>query len=179
MRISFGPPVPIGLASRAQYMDVHLKEPLTGEMLARLHDNLPDGMTLLAVQPLVGKTESLFSIVGRALWRATFPDGQAGELVAELRKILAEKSIPYQRFRKVVDIRPLIHNFGRVGDTVYFLLEQSERGSGRPNEYLEISGIPKEMLGRVDICREELLVRAQGGERNPLGSEVELPFPTT
>ena len=61
-RLSFGPPLPLGLESEAEYFDLELIADLTEEALfLALNTALPPGLKVIKVQKLVGKTRSLMA----------------------------------------------------------------------------------------------------------------------
>ena len=51
--LSFGRALPVGVASRAEWLAIFLREPMTPEdFAARLNPHLPEGLTVLSVEPL-------------------------------------------------------------------------------------------------------------------------------
>lgn len=63
-QLAFGPPLPLGVESEAEYFDLVLTSALPEEEVARaLQQNLPSGLHLLSVQPLPEKAPSLMSQV--------------------------------------------------------------------------------------------------------------------
>ncbi|HEY8391916.1 MAG TPA: TIGR03936 family radical SAM-associated protein [Capillibacterium sp.] len=63
-QLAFGPPLPLGVESEAEYFDLVLTTALPEEEVTlALRQNLPPGLTLLSVQPLPEKAPSLMTQV--------------------------------------------------------------------------------------------------------------------
>jgi radical SAM family uncharacterized protein/radical SAM-linked protein len=73
LRMSFGPPLPLGYRSRAECFDLELTRPPGVDLEERLNTVLPDGLQVLAFRPILFKTPSLMSQLGGATYRVRFP----------------------------------------------------------------------------------------------------------
>ena len=61
-RLSFGPPLPLGLESEAEFFDLELTADLAAEAVFQaLKETLPPGLEVIKVQRLIGKTSSLMA----------------------------------------------------------------------------------------------------------------------
>lgn len=66
-RISFGPPLPLGISSTSEYLDIRLKERLTAEKsVERLNRVLPQGLKILHAKTIPSSTDSLIKAIDKA-----------------------------------------------------------------------------------------------------------------
>jgi radical SAM-linked protein len=71
-RISFGPPLPLGISSTSEYLDIRLKEEVKVEELTeRLNMVLPQGLKILRVKIIPSSAYSLVKIIDRASYIIT------------------------------------------------------------------------------------------------------------
>ncbi|GAF72067.1 unnamed protein product, partial [marine sediment metagenome] len=129
-RISFGPPLPLGISSTSEYLDIRLKEEVKVEELTeRLNLVLPQGLKILQTKTIPSSTDSLVKIIDRASYIITLKikeklldsaaknqENELKELEQEIRKnnkrflnldeIIVEKQT--KNGIKMVDIRPSI-----------------------------------------------------------------------
>lgn len=71
-RISFGPPLPLGISSSSEYLDIRLKEEVKVEGLTkRLNLILPQGLKILQAKIIPSSTDSLVKIIDRASYVIT------------------------------------------------------------------------------------------------------------
>jgi radical SAM family uncharacterized protein/radical SAM-linked protein len=67
-KVAFGPPLPLGFVSDSEYLDIQLTEPYTSHILNRLNQALPPGFKFLVAKPIMGKSDSLSSIINLAIY---------------------------------------------------------------------------------------------------------------
>lgn len=66
-RISFGPPLPLGISSSSEYLDIHLKKRIkTEELVDRLNRVLPKGLKILEAKIIPSSADSLVKVIDRA-----------------------------------------------------------------------------------------------------------------
>ena len=66
-RISFGPPLPLGISSTSEYLDIRLKEEVKVEELTeRLNLVLPQGLKILRAKTIPSSADSLVKVIDRA-----------------------------------------------------------------------------------------------------------------
>ncbi|MFH1002123.1 MAG: TIGR03936 family radical SAM-associated protein, partial [bacterium] len=71
-RISFGPPLPLGISSTSEYLDIRLKEKIKVEELTeRLNLVLPQGLKILQAKIIPSSADSLVKIIDRASYVIT------------------------------------------------------------------------------------------------------------
>ena len=107
-KIAFAPPLPLGFVSDAEYLDIQLTEPYTSTVLSRLNQALPSGFKFLEGKPILGKSDSLSSIINLAFYevRLEIPLNQTERMIESTldEKNLWVKRISKQQLKEV-DIR--------------------------------------------------------------------------
>ena len=170
-KLTFGPPLAVGVTSEVELLALHLRFPLDPEEIARrVNEQLPEGIALRQVwaAPSYQKRQSFGEIeVAEYLIRGEGeldPD-EAGRLAAEL---LAREQVEVERGgdrgQRVVDIRPWILGL-RLLDSgegwVEFSLrvKTGSRGGARPEEVLKELGFLRREV-RVSCHRSALYAAA-------------------
>ncbi len=172
-KIAFGPPLPIGYSSIAEYLDIHLMSQSSDEDFHNFSKEFPEGMMVVDKHFLAaGKMDSLTGITDSTLIRVLIEGVDCAELEEKLTELMQRAEIIYERPRKELDIKPLLHSFKRVGNAFYFVTELSNNGSGRPEEYIELCGINPEDAGSFDIMRMQLLSHKNGTD--PFGKPIDV-----
>ena len=94
LKLSFGPPLPLGFRSRAEAFDLELARPPAVDLAERLNAVLPESLRVLAFRPILFKTPSLMSQLEGASYRVRFP-----------RPFLAEAGIAQEALPAVLEAR--------------------------------------------------------------------------
>ena len=108
LKMSFGPPLPLGYRSRSEVFDLELARPPAVDLAERLNAVLPGALKVLASRPILFKTPSLMSQLEGASYRVRFPGGflaeaglaperLLGELEARLAELLAREHLIVRR----------------------------------------------------------------------------------
>ncbi len=71
-KLSFGPPLPVGLAGRREVLDVQLREEVD-EIAERLNRALPEGLRVVDVGRAPAAGQALTATIGAATYEATIP----------------------------------------------------------------------------------------------------------
>jgi len=102
--------LPLGFTSRCEVLDVFLQQPIEpDEFVERLSDQLPAGLTVLAVNEVEPGGPALQSQLRYVEYRVTISANVArAEVVARMAELLAADSLPRERRGKSYDLRPLI-----------------------------------------------------------------------
>ncbi|NOT35635.1 MAG: TIGR03960 family B12-binding radical SAM protein [Candidatus Eisenbacteria bacterium] len=79
LKMSFGPPLPLGYRSRAEVFDLEFSRPPGVDLKDRLDAVLPEGLRITTYRPILFKTPSLMSQLGGASYRVRFPAGYLSE----------------------------------------------------------------------------------------------------
>jgi len=120
MKLSLGPPLPLGFTSEAEYLDITLDSNLMPYMVENLRKTLPEGIELLDARSVLGKNLSLNAAINRAEYCVPvgfWSDPQV--LKAQAEQVLAAETLECERRgkneSKKIDIRPALYDV-RVTD---------------------------------------------------------------
>jgi radical SAM family uncharacterized protein/radical SAM-linked protein len=188
-KMAFGPALPVGIASRAEFLDLETTLPLRPDrFLERMRRELPRGIRFLAVTDIATRAESLSKVVNRVIYSARIPDSLVSHAVASLNgggddrrssenheaaldRFLERPSIPYTRVRerktKTVDLRPFLRGLSLgTGSELHLDLEMDNGRSAKPHEILEV--LYGEGSHAVPVTRQEQLVMRGTKALSPL-----------
>jgi radical SAM-linked protein len=141
MRLSLGPPLPLGFTSEAEYIDVTLESNLMNRMIDDLRAQLPDGIEILEARAALGKKKSLSSALNRAeyilpveVW------SDRADLEESIGRLLATDTLECERGKeekkKTIDLRPAIYDVRIEGDRLLMVLGLGEGGYAKPTELI-------------------------------------------
>ena len=146
--------LPVGVASRAELLDVWLMQQWEPEeVLARLRAVSPPGLEVLEVVEADLKAPSLQSQVCAADYEAVVRTVEPlAAIQGRVEALLGAPTLPRRRLHKgewqTYDLRPLIHSItvtmGGVQDGERILVMRllaSQQGAGRPDEVLDALGL--------------------------------------
>lgn len=94
--LSFGPPLPVGLTSGGEYLDVYTAYHYTGNILRDLGTFLPKGLRIVAAQPIAREHPSLGRIINLARYDVSMPrafDGDFSALAERAKGLTGVKEI--------------------------------------------------------------------------------------
>lgn len=151
-RIALACPLPTGVTSRAEKVDLFLTARLAPrDVLERLHAALPAGVEVSAIVEVALTEPALMSLPATVEYHAGVEwQGAAASLEAHLRDWLAQPSVARQRERKgradEYDLRPLVEHLWVVGQfggrfIMGMRLRSGPQGTGRPDEVLKSLGL--------------------------------------
>jgi radical SAM-linked protein len=174
LKMSFGPPLPLGYRSRAEAFDLEFASPPAVDLAERLDAVLPDGLRVLAFRPILFRTPSLMSQLEGASYRVRFPESHLvqaglspaslpGALEAAITGLLARESVIVRRSSEAhtreFDARPSIVALTIAHDETPVALEAhvrfTARASVRPEEIVALL-LPGQDPRTVDIERTRL-----------------------
>ncbi len=182
IKMSFGPPLPLGFRSRAEVFDLELSRPPGVDLAERLNAVLPTGLRVTGFQPILYKTPSLMSQLEGASYRVRFPASylaEAGIGPGQLHSQLHERAASLLA-RDVVIVRRKSEDRTREFDArpsiaaMHASLEEAPavldlhlrftlRSSARPDDVLGLL-VPEADPRTVDVERTALWAE-RGGER--------------
>jgi radical SAM-linked protein len=176
LRLAFGPALPVGAESVAEYLDVELaaESPPAPEVGAEdrwaeaLSEALPDGLDVCRVVVLERRPASLQASITSVEWRIDAAGMDAGALADAAGRVLSETSIMVSRRRKgvpaLVDVRPSLRRLEvrRDDDALWLGVEATLAPVAlRPAELADAMGLDG---ARVRCCRLAQWIE-QGGQR--------------
>jgi radical SAM family uncharacterized protein/radical SAM-linked protein len=139
MKLSFGPPLPLGFTSEAELVDITLEVNLVPYMLDNLKQVMPDGIEMLDARVVLGSNASLSSALNRVVYTVSADYWEsAPSLQAQIDRLLARETLEIERIGKTatkqIDIRPAIHGLSIESEKLVMLLGLGEGGYARATE---------------------------------------------
>ena len=151
-KLSLGAPLPIGVTSEAELMDLVLHKPLSPySFICNMDSQLPKGVDILGVQQMPLGIPSLQSQIRYAEYRVEIMAVKnLEEMQAEIVGLLRTERLPWQHMRdtglRYYDLRALIEHLWIVGwqGSIFILgmrLRCDSQGSGRPEQVTQALGL--------------------------------------
>ncbi len=151
-RISMGAPLPVGVTSEAELMDVHLRRTVSPHFFMKsVTVNLPAGVAILKVEQVALTGPSLQSLLRFADYRVEVETSLSPiDLEAVINKLLQEESLPWQHIRdtgpRFYDLRAQIKNIVHISQTaslavIGMRLRCDPGGTGRPEQVISALGL--------------------------------------
>jgi radical SAM-linked protein len=160
--------LPLGFAGSQELMDLWLKETpgsATGtegvlsdvdcqDLQKRLQASAPPGLQILHLDQVADHLPALQNLVEAADYVLTLAPASPHleveverVLAAEVARLLAAETLPRQRRGKEYDLRPLILSLEARPPGLWMTLAARPGATGRPEEVLEVLGIPRQQAG--------------------------------
>ncbi len=176
-KISSGPPLPLGLCSDKEYLDIQLINNYPPDFDKKLNQVLPEGLTIEKSQMISKNTPSLASMISLASYCVTF-DYQInwGNVQNNISEILKSNSLKVIRLKKgikkTLDIRIYIDKLNIKNETLYFNLKYISQKTARIDEVLShiINNYP-ESKGLLHIKRTGLYMTTGGELVTPMEAQ--------
>jgi radical SAM-linked protein len=186
LKMSFGPPLPLGHRSRAEAFDLEFSQPPSVDLAERLNAALPPGLRVLAFRPILFKTPSLMSQLGGGSYRIRFPRPYLAEagltpeslretLAAAIPELLARDHVLVRRASegqtREFDARPCLAALELSDDETPVALDAhirfTTRAQARPEEVVALL-VPHADPRITDVERVMLWTEAEGRRLDPL-----------
>lgn len=155
--------LPLGFSSRCEVLDMRLEHDIQLDGLQeKLQQTLPAGIQVLNVESTDARAPALQTQVASAEYQVTLTElVEASELQRKIDSVMEAESIIRERRGRTYDLRPLIDELAPLpgegqGVRVFMRLAAREGATGRPEEVLDVLGIPFE---ETRIERTRLLFR--------------------
>jgi radical SAM family uncharacterized protein/radical SAM-linked protein len=140
-KISFGPPLPVGYESWSEFLDLHLREPLSAQEFAlRLNKVLPKGVTILGTREIALKSASIFDSIITILYEVKV-HGSTGIPEEKFIQFREADSFPafWPRKNKEIDLRKIVESLSLADSfTVKLGIHCGSEGILRPEEILSL-----------------------------------------
>jgi radical SAM family uncharacterized protein/radical SAM-linked protein len=174
MKISMGPPLPLGYTSRAEYIDLELTDNAPKQFQDMVNRHLPDGMEVTESKLFIKKYTSLNSAITLASYRI-YGDGldKLSSLDCELEQFLQLNSFKIIRAKKdretSIDIRPYVVFLVRNKKGLQLHLRIDSDGTAKAEEVMRAL-IPKGETypGEIYFERNGLYIEEKGLKRTPM-----------
>ena len=171
MKLSFGPPLPVGFTSETEFVDMVLEQPFMNYMLEQLQRALPQGFTIYEARTVLTKNASLSALLNRVVYTLPLsywsdPIALQQQIDTFMAKTSHELERPGKQAVRIVDIRPAVFDLAVEGDLLRLCLGIGEGGYAKPTEVADAlgdslripsTGLPfhRTTLFRVDAKGEE------------------------
>jgi radical SAM family uncharacterized protein/radical SAM-linked protein len=119
-KIAYGPPLPLGATSRAEYFDLELAQPCPWTTIATMQDALPEGITIFDGRPFTKSLDSLMASIARADYRVALTGYLMDRLSKgeDLHRVRQELEQSVTRFRDATDWPVAKPSHGQKGRVV-------------------------------------------------------------
>jgi radical SAM-linked protein len=140
-KVSFGPPLPVGHESWAEFLDFFLEGTLQPEeATARLNAALPCGVTILGTREIPLKSPSIFDSIITILYSIKL--SESGRLERDkVNRFLADPLYPvfWRKKKKDIDLKRFVESFVVADEcTVKLGMHVTQDGTLRPEEALDL-----------------------------------------
>jgi radical SAM family uncharacterized protein/radical SAM-linked protein len=140
-KISFGPPLPVGHESGAEFLDLYLQEPFSAqELTLRLNKVLPQGVTVLEAREIALKSPSIFDSIITILYEVKVHDS-AGIPEEKFTQFWEADSLPvfWPRKNREIDLKKMVESFSLADNfTVKLGIHCRPEGVLKPEETLSL-----------------------------------------
>lgn len=139
MKLSLGPPLPLGFTSEAEAIDITLENNFTPHLLEDLRKTLPEGIEILEAGVIMGKGASLGAALNRVEYTvSTQYWSKPDQLDDDIAQVLLADRLETVRGaddkQKAVDIRPSIYGLKVTDGILLMVLGLGEGGYAKPTE---------------------------------------------
>ncbi|MEK7376032.1 MAG: TIGR03936 family radical SAM-associated protein [Candidatus Margulisiibacteriota bacterium] len=149
-KLSFGPPLSLGIASDCEFLDIYLDKWLGPDFVKEdLTKTLPEGIKIIDATNVFPGMESLSSFIKTAVYEIKTNE-DASERIKE---ILALTEIQAERKEKKINIRPMIKCLSQDGGIVTIAVQCDNYGSIKAQEIKAL--FPQ--ISSIDLKRTQLL----------------------
>ncbi|MBN1130753.1 MAG: DUF2344 domain-containing protein, partial [Chitinispirillaceae bacterium] len=168
-RVSFGPPLPCGVMSRAEAFDVFAPDTLAVSVES-INRMLPEGLRVVSYAPVAMDSPSITASIKAGEYTVTPLDPVDPATIRErIAEILEAGDLPVtiekNGKRKVKNIRPLILTLSceeqQSSGTLLATLSLDPRATCKPLELIAVL-FPGSLLSDFSVCRTACLVERQG-----------------
>ena len=165
-QIAMAAPLPVGVTSVGELMDVFLEAPMRPRAFAgQVAPQLPGAVTITDVREVALTLPALQADVRAAEYEVDVPGASPDEVSAAVGRFLAAETIPWEHKRedevRQYDIRSMVrdlHVARADGDavTIAMWLKNDSTGSGRPEQVVAALGYRAPLrIHRVKLLLEE------------------------
>lgn len=142
MKLSFGPPLPLGFTSEAEYVDITLETTFMPYMLDNMQKSLPAGIDIYNARAVMDKAPSLSAALNRVAYSVPVEEWVSIEaLESDMAGLIKAEKLEIDRVTKNesrrMDIRSAVYNLKIDGSMLIMTLGLGDGGYARPNEVVE------------------------------------------
>ncbi len=172
LKVSFGPPLPLGFSSEAEYFDLQLSQPYREEFIRNLNGAFPDPMKITGHKHYFSNTASLVKQLNLASYEIPFIDC-APYSSSVIKRLLDDKQVTVIRTRndniKEVEAGEFIEDLRLKDDFLEADISQTPDGHIKPDEILIFGlGVNPESVKSLMIHRKNQFNKFGGRQIEPL-----------
>jgi radical SAM family uncharacterized protein/radical SAM-linked protein len=159
-KLSFGPPLPVGIEGLREFFDIETEATATpDELREKLNLTLPDCLKILQIKRISAKEKSLNAFISKYVYHIK-ASGISGEKVAEF---LSLPEYTLERNGKSVDIRKMVEAIDIGQDFLTITLVDMGEVKVRLYETLKaVFGVTEEQVQGFDVKRVRLMGYDEG-----------------
>jgi radical SAM family uncharacterized protein/radical SAM-linked protein len=139
MKLSFGPPLPLGYVSEAEYLDMQLESPFEKNHLVKFGESLPPGIEVVSSRLMLTKGDSLTKLINAALYEIEL-DNTPADLKTRIARILESKQLEVVRKKETetrqISAGHLVIGLALENNRLKMLLAVTPDGYVRPAEVM-------------------------------------------
>jgi len=139
-RVSFGPPLPVGYESFAEFLDIQVQGRFyTEEAAAAIQAVLPFGVQIMEIQEISLKSPSIFDMLQKVIYKIHFPDSARPSSEPGERFSQAENfPVFWTKKNRNVDLKAFVDSLSvEDGSHLKMVLRSDREGLMRPEEALD------------------------------------------
>jgi len=167
IKASFGPPLPVGYVSEAEYIDLQLTQPFREDFVRDMNATLPSAMQVTGHKQYFAKVSSLTKQLNLAEYELEL----AGEIEVDqtrIEQVLSSNTLAVTRIKEdrvvELDARRFLDNLTLSGDILTMTINQTPEGQIKPEEIMVFGlGIDQDKAKTLVFTRKRQLHRM--GER--------------
>jgi radical SAM-linked protein len=172
MKLSFGPALPLGFTSEAEFVDILCEVNVQNFMIENLKDVLPEGLTMLAVAAAMPTKKTLSALINRIEYTVAIDEMNVDSeaLSSKVKEMLNSQALEIEREgksgSKTIDLRPGIYDLKVEGGLLYLTLGVGDGHYVKPSEILNLlSGRSSSEIINYGVHRKEMYQVDETGER--------------
>ncbi len=149
-KISFGPPLPVGVEGINEYFDIELPAPISADIMYKINAFLPYGLKVLSASVINENTKSLNDFISRYEYEIIVDK----TMHKSINSFLELPSCMIKRGEDAVDIRPIVEGAKINNRSLHLVLADTNIAKARLYEILkEMFQKPAEELQAMPIKR--------------------------
>jgi len=148
-KLSFGPPLPLGLTSECEFLDIFLERWMNPELVKeQLACVLPPGIEIIEAGNIFLARTSLTAEIKTAVYSIAV----SYDLRGKISEILGSKEIFVKRKEKDINIRPMIKDIAQNGNVLSIAVQCDNFGTLKGSEISGLfSHIPTTSFRRIAL----------------------------
>jgi radical SAM-linked protein len=172
-KISFGPPLSVGMESEAEYLDMET-DPLVDllEATKDLNHALPDGIRIVEARTVPRKASSLAGAISRYQYEIVIPEHSRKDVETSIAALLGKETVEITKEGKVKNIRPGIESISASGaDSLEITLVDAENVKPRIQDVVRaLFGLSDDETTMVRVKRTAVFCKVDGSWMDPINA---------